>query len=232
MDQATPGAAAVVARSRTTEAAVLRLGATVSVAQCALFVTIGVAALVLGVDQLVEQGLGSFVTSDPGAFRLLCASFLAIAVLGLAITPAERQLVAASMPAAGPFGAQLAALGHAGTIAYFGWWLVVSHTGTADPQALAALAPIQFGTVWELGFVGAWVWIIAAAARRGRPWPPGFWVASVVKGCCFWAAYAALWTGHRTALAVALAGVTFVAGPLWHLWVARVFVDEARGRQR
>ncbi len=71
-------------------ASVLKLGAVVSVIQSALFVVIGVAGLVLGAGRLVDHGFAGLAVADPAAFRVLCVAFVAIAVLGLAITAAER----------------------------------------------------------------------------------------------------------------------------------------------
>lgn len=213
---------------RSDDGGVLRVGAAVSVVQSVLFVVIGVTALALGVDRLVEDGFASFAATDSGLFRVLCAAFVTIAILGIAITPAERRLVERSSPAGAQIGATLALLGHAGTIAYFAWWLAATRDGDADLAALAAVAPIEFGAAWELGLVGGWVWIIAVAARRDRAWPRGFVAVSVFKGCCFWAALAALCTDQRWLIVVGLGAVTFVAGPVWHLWIAKVFLDHTR----
>ena len=96
-----------------------------------MFVVIGVAAVVLRVDRLVDYGFASLPSADPAAFRVLCAAFVLIAVLGLAITAAERALIEESNAALAGFGATLAYLGHCGTIAFFSWWLLRSIHGGA-----------------------------------------------------------------------------------------------------
>jgi hypothetical protein len=150
----------------------MRLGAAASIVQSALFVVIGSAALVLGVERLIEHGFASFLSTEPTAFRVLCVVFIAIATLGVAITPAERASIEPANPGLATFGATLAHLGHAGTIAFFSWWLLKSLDGAAT-VGLDAIAPIEFGVMFELVFVGSWVWIIAAVARGEPSWPRG-----------------------------------------------------------
>jgi hypothetical protein len=97
---------------------VLRLGAVVSVIQSALFVVTGVAGLVPGDGRHAGNGFASLPSADPAAFRVLCVAFVLIAVLGLAITAAERALIEPANAGLARFGAVLAYLGHAGTIAF------------------------------------------------------------------------------------------------------------------
>lgn len=209
-------------------ASVLRLGATVSAIQSVLFVVIGVAALVLGVDQLVDDGFASFARTDPTVFRILCAAFVLIAVLGLAITPAERMLIEPANAGWARFGAALAYLGHAGTIAFFSWWLLAQTAQASGGIDLDVIAPITLGVMFELVFVGAWVWILAGAIRNDPLVPQGFLWLSALKASAFWFTFIAFLTSEKWMLVVGLGAVTFVAGPLWHLWVARIMSARVR----
>lgn len=204
-------------------ASVLRLGAAVSVVQSALFVVIGAAAVILGVDRLVADGFAALPATDLAAFRTLCVGFIAIAVLGLAITPAERIAVASAHPGWAAFGANLALLGHTGTIAYFSWWLLITRTTTRPATGAGSLAPLAWGSMFELAFVGAWVWIIAGLIWHDQRWPRGFVVLSLVKGTCFWFAFAAVLANRAWMIRLGVGAVTFGAGPAWHLWIARLF---------
>ena len=207
---------------------VLRLGAAVSVIQSALFVVIGVAALALGVDRLVADGFASLPDADPAAFRVLCAAFILIAVLGIAITPAERALIEPVNAGWAGLGSRLAYLGHAGTIAFFSWWLLNSFDDASPGIDLDTIAPIEWGVMFELVFVGAWVWIIAGVAFGRLPWPRGFLALSVLKATSFWFAFTAFLTDEKWMLVLGLGAVTFVTGPSWHLWISRLFLQRAR----
>lgn len=208
-------------------AAVLRLGAVVSVIQSALFLVIGLAALTLGVDRFVAGGFASLADTNLFAFRVLCGAFVSIAVLGLAITPAERVSIEQSNSGWAGFGSTLAYLGHAGTVAYFSWWLLRTFVDNSRPLGGDELAPIEWGVMFELVLVGAWVWIIAAVARADGGWPVGFVVLSVLKASSFWFTFVAFLINKPWMLVVGLGATTFVAGPLWHLWIARLFLRRA-----
>jgi hypothetical protein len=205
---------------------VLRFGSAVSLVQSALFIVIGVAALVLGVGRLVEDGFASLPAANPVAFKILCLAFIGIAVLGLAITPSERAAVSARRPDWADFGSALAYLGHAGTIAFFSWWLVIARDPV--PTEAAALAPLQWGAMFELVFVGAWVWIIAAAIRDDPRWPRGFLLLSVAKATSFWLAYLAILHQQAWSIVLGVGIVTFVTGPGWHAWIAGILRRLAR----
>lgn len=211
-------------------ASVLKLGAVVSVIQSALFVVIGIAALALGVDRLVDNGFASLRLVDPTAFRLLCVAFVLIAVLGLAITAAERALIEPSNAGLAGFGAVLAYLGHAGTIAFFSWWLFRSFADAGRGVDLDVVAPIDWGVMFELVFVGAWVWVIAGVMRGQPSWPSGFVALSVVKATSFWFAFIAFLTDEKWMIVLGLGAVTFVTGPSWHLWISRLFMRSVRER--
>jgi hypothetical protein len=208
-------------------ASVLRLGSIVSVAQSALFVTIGVAALVLGVDRLVDDGFAGLAGADPTAFRVFCAAFVLIAVLGLAITGAERALIEPANAGWARYGAVLAYFGHAGTITFFSWWLFHA-SGDRGGTDLDVLAPIGWGVMFELVFVGAWVWIIAAVMYPRPSFPPSFVAFSVVKAASFWFAFIAILIDEKWMIAVGVAAVTFITGPIWHGWIPRLFQRHAR----
>lgn len=202
-----------------------RLGAAASVIQSALFVVIGISALALGVDGLIGEGFVSLSVADPTAFRVLCIAFILIATLGLAITPAERSLIERADAGLAGFGAALAYLGHAGTIAFFTWWLLTSYDVPSGID-LDAVAPIEWGVMFELAFVGGWVWIIARLMRADRSAPSGFLMLSVVKATAFWFTFAAFLAMEKWMLVVGLGAVTFFAGPAWHLWIARILLRQ------
>ncbi len=82
--------------------------------------------------------------------------------------------------------------------------------------------------MFELVFVGAWVWIIAAVMRGQPSWPTGFVALSVAKAASFWLAFIAFLTGQKPMIVLGLGAVTFVTGPLWHLWIPRLFLRSAR----
>jgi hypothetical protein len=215
-------------------ASVLKLGAVVSVLQSMLFVVIGATGLMLGVDRLTGGGFAGLALADPNASRVLCLAFVLIAVLGLAITGAERALIEPSNAGLAKWGAVLAYLGHAGTIAFFSWWLIGSFH-ISSRVGLDVIAPLDWGVMFELAFVGAWVWIIATLMRGQPAWPMGFVVLSVVKAASFGFAFIAFLTDEKWMIVLGLGAVTFVTGPLWHLWIPRLFlrsVREERGHAR
>lgn len=219
------------------DASVFKLGARVSALQSALFVVIGVSGLLLGVDRLVDDGFAGLATTHPVAFRTLCAAFVLIAVLGLAITGAEQALIESSNVGLARFGSVLAYLGHGGTIAFFSWWLVHdARSADGNPAhdavgnaALDAVAPIAWGVMFELVFVGTWVWIIAALLHARGSSPAFVWL-SVAKATSFWFAFLALLTGSKPLILFGLGAVTFVTGPIWHAWIPSLFLRTLRER--
>lgn len=213
-----------MAEQRSThEGSILRFGASVSVTQSALFFVMGAAALALGVDRLLDLGFSGLPSENLTAFRVLCLAFVAIAVLGLAITPAEQQSIEHVNAALARFGAALAYVGHAGTIAYFSWWLLRTLDAEGQRTDVDELAPLEWGVMFELVLVGAWVWIIAGLAYTDPRWPRWFVALSVVKAVAFWFAFAAFLAESAWMLVVGLGAVTFAAGPAWHLARARLF---------
>ncbi len=205
------------------------LGAVASVVQSGLFVVIAACALAIGIDRFARGGLAAMSSAAPGLFLVLCGAFIAIAVLGLAITPAEKQLIERDIPGLADFGSTMAIFGHSGTIAYFAWWMLYGFgVCVADPDVANRVAPIHLGVMFELVFVGAWVWVIAWAIARHRVLPRGFLWLSVVKALCFWFTFAAFLVNVPWMLIVGLGATALAVGPAWHLWIARLFSGERR----
>lgn len=209
-----------------------RLGAAASIVQVGLFWVIGVAALALGVNRFLNGGLGVAARERPVPFVILSMAFVAIAILGLAITPAEKALLEKEAPGPAQFGAALAYLGHAGTIVFFSWWgyYALRSGGPLTPELANNMAPAAWGLAFELGLVGAWVWIIAWVGARHRLVPRGFVRLSIVKAVCFWFTLVALALGSGPMVVIGLGATAIVVGPAWHLWVARLFPQSAQPR--
>lgn len=132
-------------------ASVLKLGAVVSVIQSGLFVVIGIAALALGVDRLVDNGFASLRFADPTAFRVLCVAFLLIAVLGLAITAAEHGVADNNkLETHGVFPNHFNYFGnvyfkalHVVNVRRTVPWDTVRQAASGDPEAQAELADVK-----------------------------------------------------------------------------------------
>ncbi|HEU5158257.1 MAG TPA: hypothetical protein VFU43_14775 [Streptosporangiaceae bacterium] len=192
-----------------------------------MFLVIGVAALAVGVDRLADDDFAALVAESPAAFRVMCGALVLIAVLGMAITPAERALIEPSNAGFARFGAALAYLGHGGTIAFFSWAMFSSPRDANPGAILNTLAPLEWGMMFELVFVGAWVWIMAGVMRGEPTWPTGFVLLSIAKATSFWMAFLAFLTGATWFLLLGAGTVTFVTGPAWHLWIAQIFKRRA-----
>lgn len=217
--------------ARARNASVFRLAAGVSRIQSALFVLIALTALALGIDRFVEDGFGALFFESPHLFRTLCLAFAAIAVLGLAITPAEERVVAAHSEGLAALGGSLARLGHMGTIAFFSWWLFAGGWDEPGPTGLSLanrVMPIQWGVMFELLFVGAWVWIMAWVVFRHGALSRGFGALSIAKATSFWFALLAFVLNERVLIVVGLGAVALVFGPWWHVWIARSFLRDVR----
>lgn len=205
------------------------LGSLVSVVQSALFIVIALSALAMGIDRFVHGGLAELSHTAPHLFLLLSGSFILIAVLGLAITPAEKELVERYAPGLADFGSTLAILGHAGTIAYFSWWTLYRlGMCVIEPELANRIAPIQLGVIFELVFVGAWVWIIAWAVACHKFLPRGFLWLSIAKAISSWFTFVAFMVNTPWMLIAGLGTTALIAGPAWHLWIARLFLREGK----
>lgn len=211
------------------------LGSLASVIQSGLFIVIALSALGLGIDRFVSSGLAGVCRQSPVLFEVLCGAFVAIAILGLAITPAEKMLLEDHAPGLAEFGGALATLGHAGTIVFFSWWGLYGLGGCSaiTPELANVLAPVRWGVMFELVLVGGWVWIIAFVLARHRILPRGFFYLSVVKAICFWFTFAAFMANVAWMLVIGLGATALVVGPSWHFWIARLFprdfVERGRG---
>ncbi|HBH88176.1 MAG TPA: hypothetical protein DDY17_11355 [Syntrophaceae bacterium] len=201
---------------------ILKLGGVVSILQCVLFEVIALSALGLGVDNLITKGFGNLYQDSPWFFLLLCGAFILIAILGVAITPAERELLKKANNGLATLGSNLAYFGHMGTIAFFSWWII--HVTTNQNQVSAGVADILFSLKWgvmfELLFVGLWVWIFAYAVFRYGILSKSFGFVSIAKALSFWFLFIAIIMNEKIML---LCGVTLVAvifGPWWHAWIA------------
>ena len=207
-----------------------RTGARVSVVQSALFLVIASSALLLGIDQFIRNSFESLYGASPGLFLVFCGAFVVIAVLGLAITPAEKILIARADAGAAAWGSSLAYLGHTATIVFFTWWIFFAATGaggTGHAIPASALMPLRWGLAFELIFVGTWVWIIALVLFRHRMLPRGFLVVSICKAISFWGAFAAFAASNKLLVLISVGAAAAVFGPLWHLWIAAIFKREA-----
>jgi len=207
-----------------------RTGARVSVVQSVLFLVIASSALLLGIDQFVSNSFESLYVASPGLFLVFCGAFVLIAVLGLAITPAEKILIERADAGAAAWGSSLAYFGHMATIAFFSWWIFFAAMGAGSMEhaiPASVLMPLRWGLAFELIFVGAWVWIIAFILFRHRMLPRGFLVVSVCKAVSFWGAFAAFAASNKLLLLISVGLAAAVFGPVWHLWIAAIFKREA-----
>ena len=208
---------------------VYRLGGIVSIIQSALFIHIALCALGLGIDNFISSGFGDLHRQSPRLFVALCTSFVLIATLGLAITPAEKKLIAGADDSLATWGSNLAYLGHMGTIAFFSWWLafVSSHHDDTTVSWANVLLPLKWGLTFELFFVGAWVWIMAYVIFRHQILSKRFGIISIAKATSFWFALAGLFVNDKWWILSGVMLVTAVFGPWWHMWIAlRFFLRE------
>ena len=71
---------------------VLKLGANVSIVQSILFYVIAATGLALGVDSFVQNRISYIAVENTILFAVFCSAFVSIAILGVAITPAEKSV--------------------------------------------------------------------------------------------------------------------------------------------
>lgn len=206
---------------------IFKLGALVSIVQSVLFIVIALSALGLGVDRFIASGFGSLYQENPWLFLLLCGAFVFIAILGLAITPAEKELIKKFNSSLATLGSNLAYLGHIGTIAFFSWWIFfvnLNHDNQINSSLANLLMPVQWGIMFELFFVGLWVWIIAYVIFKYGILSKGFGIISIVKAICFWFTFIAFFLNIKSLLLLGLGLTTLIFGPLWHIWIAVIFL--------
>jgi len=204
-----------------------KTGARVSIIQSVLFLIIAFSALGLGIDRFISDGFESMYRANSWLFLLLCGAFILIATLGVAITPAEKKLINKYDSGLAAWGSNLAFFGHMGTIAFFTWWIffVSLNQDTQTSQVSAnMIMPIRWGVMFELFFVGLWVWIIAYIVFKHGILSKGFLVISVLKAISFWLAFAAFIVNSKLFLLLGVGLVAVVFGPLWHAWIAVIFL--------
>lgn len=210
--------------SKTTgmDGGILKMGGVVSIVQCFLFITIALCAMGLGVDNLIENGFGSLYSRSPLLFLALCGAFMLIAILGVAITPAERELLKDADSGMAAWGSNLAYFGHMGTIAFFSWWMIfsIAHPGQMDPASADAFFPLRWGIMFELLFVGAWVWIIAYVVFRKGILSRSFGLVSIAKATSFWFLFIGVLINEKIMLLCGVTCVAVIFGPWWHAWIA------------
>ncbi len=213
---------------------ILKIGACVSIVQSGLFEIIALSALGLGIDQFIEGGFGSLNLQSHGLFLLLCFAFVVIAILGIAITPAEKEVIEEYHEGLATLGSNFAYIGHAGTIIFFSWWIFLV-SGYGEAQAVIQMADvmmsIKWGVMFELVFVGAWVWIIAYIIFRYRTdqmLKNRFGGISIAKAISFWFTFVAFYLNDKVLCVIGLTLTAVIFGPLWHAWIAGIFFRFAK----
>ena len=90
---------------------VLKLGTIVSIVQSILFFVIAATGPALGVGNFVQNRISYPAVENPILFSVFCSTFILIAILGVAITPAEKVLIQDCDSELAIFGSNLALLG-------------------------------------------------------------------------------------------------------------------------
>ena len=210
---------------------ILKLGANVSVVQSILFFVIATTGLALGVDNFVQNRMSYLPVEDPILFSVFCSAFVLIAILGVAITPAEKMLMPDCDRGLAIFGSNLALLGHKGTIFFFSWWIfyVLSIQSLQDDFHLAdLLMQIRWGIMFELFFVGLWVWIIAYLSFKHQLFSFRFRLLSVGKAISFLFTLGAFIFNSEAAILLCLGSTAALFGPVWHAWIAVIFRNRCK----
>ncbi len=205
---------------------ILKLGGIVSILQCVLFYIIALSALGLGVDNLITKGFGNLYQESPWLFALFCAALILIALLGVAITPAEKELLKEADNGLATWGSNLAYFGHMGTIAFFSWWLIFANSNQEQVSSASAniILPLKWGIMFELFFVGLWVWIIAYVIFRHGILSRRFGFISIAKAISFWFAFIAVLVNEKIMMLSGVALATAIFGPWWHAWIAAKYL--------
>lgn len=210
---------------------VLTLGANVSIVQSVLFFVIAATGLALGVDNFVQNRISYLAVEHPILFSVFCSTFVLIAILGVAITPAEKVLMQDCDRGLAIFGSNLALLGHKGTIFFFSWWIfyVLSRQSLPDDLHLADLMlPIRWGIMFELFFVGLWVWTIAYLSFKHQLFSFRFRLLSIGKAISFWFTFGAFIFNSEAPILLGLGSTAALFGPVWHAWIAVIFRNRCK----
>lgn len=210
---------------------IFKFGAWASIVQSVLFVVIALSALGLGIDRYIAGGFGNLYQGSPWLFLLLCGAFVLIAILGIAITPGEKKLFEQHDNALVTFGSNLAYLGHMGTIAFFSWWIFfvnLNQCNLISPNLANLLMPLQLGVMFEMIFVGLWVWIMAYVIFKNRILSNSFGFFSIIKAICFWLTFIAFLLNIKLLLLFSLGLTALIFGPLWHIWIAKILLQYSK----
>ena len=210
---------------------VLKLGANVSIVQSILFYVIAATGLALGVDSFVQNRISYIAVEDPVLFSVFCSAFVLIAILGVAITPAEKVLLQDCDRGLAIFGSNIALLGHMGTIFFFSWWIfyVLTTQSLQDDFHLADfMMPIRWGVMFEMFFVGLWVFIIAYISFKHQMFSFRFRLLSIGKAISFWFTLAAFISNSEVAILLGLGSTAALFGPVWHAWIAVILRNRCK----
>ena len=210
---------------------VLKLGAIVSIVQSILFYVIAATGLALGVDSFVQNRVSYIAVEDPILFSVFCSAFVLVAILGIAITPAEKVLIQDFDRGLAIFGSNIALLGHAGTIFFFSWWIfyvLPTQSLQGDFHLADLLMPIRWGVMFELFFVGLWVLIIAYISFKHQIFSFGFRLLSIGKAISFWFTLGAFIFNSKVAILLGLGFTAALFGPVWHVWIAIIFRNRCK----
>ena len=210
---------------------ILMLGTNVSIVQSILFYVIAATGLALGVDNFVQNRISYLAVEDPILLSVFCSAFVLIAILGVAITPAEKVLIQDCDRGLAIFGSNIALLGHKGTIFFFSWWIfyvLSSQSLQGDFHLVDLLMPIRWGIMFELFFVGLWVWIIAYLSFKHQMFSFHFRLLSIGKAISFWFTLGAFIFNSKAAIIFGLGFTAALFGPVWHAWIAVIFRNKCK----
>ena len=210
---------------------VLKLGATVSIVQSILFYAIAATGLALGVDSFVQNRVSYIAVEDPILFSVFCSAFVLVAILGIAITPAEKVLIQDFDRGLAIFGSNIALLGHAGTIFFFSWWIfyiLPTQSLRSDFHLADLMMPIRWGIMFELFFVGLGVLIIAYISFKHQIFSFRFRLLSIGKAISFWFTLGAFIFNSKVAILLGLGFTAALFGPVWHAWIAVILRNKCK----
>jgi hypothetical protein len=84
----------------------------------------------------------------------------------------------------------------------------------SNPIPADLLMPIAWGVMFELFFVGSWVWIIAYIIFRRRNLSKGLLIISICKAISFWLTFISFIVNSKPLLMIGLGVTAMVFGPL------------------